>query len=77
MYLIKTFIPWLKKAKRNTMGGPDILICLDYIILYDGNIILKKFREDMKPALNHTYKLMSKFLPGLIIFNSTTNLLSM
>ena len=37
-------------------------------------LILRKFRKDMKPALNHMHRLMSNFLRGLIIFNSTSNL---
>ncbi len=68
MYLIKTFIPWVEIGKRNTMGGQDIFIYLGHIKLYNGNIILRKFRMKMKPTLIHTHRLMSKFLHRLNIF---------
>jgi hypothetical protein len=61
-------------GKRNTMEGQDIFKYLSYIILYNGNAILRKFRQDMKPALNYMHRSMSKFLHGLIIFNSINNL---
>jgi hypothetical protein len=61
-------------GKRNTMGGQDIFKYLGYIILYNGNTILRKFRKDMEPAIYHVHRLMSKFLPGLIVFNSKSNL---
>jgi hypothetical protein len=61
-------------GKRNTMGGQDIFKYLGYIILYNGNTILRKYGKDMKAALNHLYKSMSKFLHGLIIFNYINNL---
>ncbi len=56
-------------GKRNTKGGQDIFKYLGYIILYNGNDIVRKFRQDTKPALYHIHRSMSKFLPGLIIFN--------
>jgi hypothetical protein len=49
-------------GKRNTMGGQDIFKYLGYNILYNGNTIVRKFRDDMEVALNHTYRLMSNFL---------------
>ena len=61
-------------GKRNTMGGQDIFKYLGYIILYDGNTIVRKYGHDMKATLNHTYRLTSNFLPGLIIFNLPRNL---
>ena len=64
MYLIKTFIPWLKRGKRIRWDGRVIFICLIIIILYNSNTILRKFRQDMKAALNHMHRLMSKFLCG-------------
>ena len=33
-----------------------------------GNTILRKFRQDMKPTLNHVHMLMSNFLRGLNLF---------
>jgi hypothetical protein len=56
-------------GKRNTMGGQDIFKYLGYIILYNGNIILRKFGKNIEPALNHVYKLMSNFLLDLFLFS--------
>jgi hypothetical protein len=38
-------------GKRFTMGGQDIFKYLGYIILCNGNTIIRKFRQNMKPAL--------------------------
>ena len=42
-----------------------MFICYLYYIPYNGNTILRKFRKDMKPTLNHVHMLMSNFLLGL------------
>ena len=56
-------------GKRITMGGQDIFKYLGYIILYNGNTILRKYGKDIKPPLSYIYRSMSKFLRSLIIFN--------
>ena len=56
-----------------------LLFCLSerdefiFIIVYNSNTILRKFRQDIKPTLNQVYRLMSNFLRGLIVFNSPSN----
>ena len=50
------------------MEGQDIFKYLGYIILYNGNNIVRKLRQDMKAALNHLYKSMSNFVLGLMMF---------
>ena len=49
-------------GKRNTMGGQDIFKYLGYIILYNGNTILRKYIQNIKPALYHTYGCICDFL---------------
>ena len=55
MYLIKTFNPRLNMGKKHD-GGQDIFIYLGYILLNNGNIILRKYGKNMKTAVRpHTH----------------------
>jgi hypothetical protein len=56
-------------GKRITMGGQDIFKYLGNIILCNGNTIVRKSIQNMKPPLSYMYRSMCKFLRSLIIFN--------
>ena len=55
-------------GKRITMEEQDIFKYLGYVILYNGNTILRKLRQNMKAAINQVHILMSKFLRALNLF---------
>ena len=50
-------------------GFSVMFICYLYYIPYHGNTILRKFRQNIKPTLNHVYMLMSNFLLDLNLFS--------